>query len=468
MEFHTQGFALFFLIFFVGFWSIPWHRPRMLWLLVGSIVFYMHTVPWHILLILGSASVDYFVGLRLEAESRPGVRRGLLLLSVLVNLGLLCFFKYTNFLLDQVDAVLAAWGTSAAAWRLDLVLPLGISFYTFETISYIVDVYQRKFQPVRSLLDYALYILFFPHLLAGPIVRGRDFLPQLARPKRFRWQRLQVGAWLFLLGLFKKAVIADHIAGVVRPVFADPGGYGSFAIWLGVVGFALQIYCDFSGYTDMARGLAQTLGFHLPLNFRLPYLAADIAEFWHRWHISLSTWLRDYVYIPLGGSRQGEFTTCRNLLLTMLIGGLWHGPKWTMVVWGAYHGLLLVLHRRIHWPAWLRGPVGKGICVAATFLLVCVGWVFFRAESLANALLMLHRMFVWANSERTLSEPLLLAAGLNLGLLLLYLLAAPRLARVRWEQHLPVPVSGMLLGLLLALALLLVPDQRQPFIYFQF
>lgn len=482
MEFHTQPFALFFAVFFVGYWAIRPHRWRMCWLLFGSVAFYLQTgpavdvpllggfsvrFPWHILLILGSASVDYCVALRLERTASPRVRKLLVCFSIACNLSLLCFFKYMGFFVENVQAALAAWGLPSRSLRLDLILPLGISFYTFETISYIVDVHAGKVKPVRSLLDYALYIMFFPHLIAGPIVRANDFVPQLQRPKRFRWLRLRLGAWLFLIGLFKKAVLADHLALVSDPVFAAPEQFDGPAAWLGVLAYSCRIYCDFSGYTDMARGLAQMLGFHLPLNFRLPYLAADISEFWQRWHISLSTWLRDYLYIPLGGNRHGKLLTYRNLFLTMLLGGLWHGAKWTFVVWGAYHGLLLILQRVLPWPGFLKTKPGRLVCVAGTFLLVTVGWVFFRADSLEMALLVLRRLVVW-DSGLPLDPALRFAALLALLASLGYFVLAPLLPVRRWGERLPAAVQGLALGLLFAAALLLVPDGTRPFIYFQF
>ncbi len=482
MLFPTQGFALFFLIFFAGYWAIQPHRLRMLWLLVGSVVFYMHTgpifavqlfggltvrVPWHILLILGSASVDYCVALRLERTADPRSRKLLLLFSIGCNLSLLCFFKYMDFFIGNLQELLAALGLPTKSRTLELLLPLGISFYTFETISYIVDVHAGRVKPVRSLLDYALYIMFFPRLIAGPIVRANDFVPQIQRPKRFRWRRMQLGAWLFLLGLFKKAVLADHLCTVADPIFANPENFDAPSVWLGAFAYSLQIYCDFSGYTDMARGLAQTLGFHLPLNFRLPYLAADISAFWQRWHISLSTWLRDYVYVPLGGNRHGRLHTYRNLMLTMLLGGFWHGAKWTFVAWGLYHGLLLILHRLLPWPAFLKTKIGNATCVLGTFCMVTVGWVFFRADSLTTAGLVLQRMFSW-DSEPPLAPTLRFAALLGLAAAVGYHLTAPNQTLRRWANRKPALAQGLALGLLFALALLLVPDGTRPFIYFQF
>jgi alginate O-acetyltransferase complex protein AlgI len=467
MLFHTFAFLLFFAAVFTVYWSLREHRHRMLWLLVASAYFYASWNPWLITLIAFSASVDYAVALVLERVRTPGKRRALLLLSVGTNLGLLAFFKYVNFFLDTLAGVQGLLGLPCGRRVLDVVLPLGISFYTFETISYIVDVYKGRTRAVRSLLDYALYILFFPHLVAGPIVRPRDFLPQLRRRKRFNWDRLQLGLQLVLVGLFKKAVLADHLAAVIDPVFARPAGYGSAAVWLAVLGYAAQIYCDFSGYSDMAVGLAHTLGFHLPANFHLPYLAANVSEFWRRWHTSLSSWLRDYLFIPLGGSRGGEWRTARNLLITMLLGGLWHGARWTFVAWGLYHGVLLVLHRAV---ARLRGrgaPRLRPLAVAATFLAVSVGWVFFRAQTFADAGAILGRLAAPAAGRELTAAGAFTVAAI-LALLLACHLAAGFVDLRKLTPRLPAPALGAALAGLLLLTLVLLPEDGRAFIYFQF
>ncbi len=439
----------------------------MLWLLIASCYFYMSWNPWLISLILFSASVDYLVALRLQQVTRPGVRRFLLVLSVSTNLGLLACFKYANFFLDSTTGALGLFGFEVRKPVLEIILPLGISFYTFETISYIVDVYQGKIKPVRNLLDYALYIMFFPHLIAGPIVRPRDFLPQLRRWKRWNWDRMQLGAQFFLIGLFKKAVIADHLATVADPIFADPSAWATPAVWLGVLCYAGQIYCDFSGYSDMAVGLAHTLGFRLPNNFNMPYFAANITEFWRRWHMSLSSWLRDYLYIPLGGNRFGEWATYRNLLLTMLLGGLWHGASWTFVAWGLFHGLLLALHRALKLPAWLRTAAFRPLCVLGTFLAVCVGWVFFRAQTFADAGVILARM-VWPAEGQMVAE---IAAAASIAFLLLIFLChliGTFVDLRRVERWLPAPALGATLAGLVLFAQLLMPQDGKAFIYFQF
>jgi alginate O-acetyltransferase complex protein AlgI len=467
MQFPTSQFFGFFVLVLTVYWSLPRHRWRMVWLLGASCIFYMSWNPWFITLILFSASVDYVVALQLEKVSSPRWRRLLLTGSIATNLGLLAFFKYTNFFLDTTTSLAGVFGWVLPRRTLNLILPLGISFYTFETISYVVDVYRGRLRPVRNLLDYSLFIMFFPHLVAGPIVRPRDFLPQLRRPKRFDWARMQLGLGRLALGLFKKAVIADHLAAAVDPVFANPAAFGSGAAWLAVLGYAVQIYCDFSGYSDMAIGAAHMLGFKLPANFNLPYLAGNVSDFWKRWHISLSTWLRDYLYIPLGGNRQGELATCRNLLLTMLIGGLWHGANWTFVAWGLYHGILLVAHRIIPRPRWWQGPLVWPVSVAITFLCVCVGWVFFRAQTFADAALVLERLaqpMTGASLSATLT-------GVGISLLILVLICHLLSVVVnlpRLERRLPAPLVGMLLALLLVAALFLMPEDGRGFIYFQF
>jgi alginate O-acetyltransferase complex protein AlgI len=311
MLFHSFPFLLFFAVVFAVYWSLPRHHWRMRWLLVASCVFYMNWNPWFLLLIASSSSIDYIVGLALEKIASPHYRRLLVGLSIAGNLSFLFYFKYANFFISSAQGLLASCGISFPCPVLSVVLPLGISFYTFEAISYVVDVYRGRIRAVRNPADYALYILFFPHLIAGPIVRPGHFLAQLGRAKHWNWDRMQIGVQLFLIGAFKKAVLADRLAAAVDPVFAEPGKWSTASVWLAVFAYAAQIYCDFSGYSDMAIGLAHLLGFKLPTNFRSPYLAAGLGDFWRRWHISLSSWVRDYLYIPLGGSRGGRWKSRR-------------------------------------------------------------------------------------------------------------------------------------------------------------
>jgi alginate O-acetyltransferase complex protein AlgI len=470
MHFVSNQFLVFFLVTYFVYWLTPWQRGRLAWLLAASCVFYMSWNPLLILLILFTASVDYAAALLMERTERPGRRRALLVASISINLSLLVFFKYANFLVGNLHGAFNIIGLDFDRPIFQLALPLGISFYTFETISYIVDVYRKKIRAVRNPLDYALFIMFFPHLVAGPIVRPGDFLPQVRRPKRFSWARLELGVRIFLLGFCKKAVLADQLGAIAEPIFADPGAYASSALWIGVIAYALQIYGDFSGYSDMAIGLAHMFGFKLKANFNMPYLAASITEFWHRWHISLSTWLRDYLYIPLGGSKHGTFATCRNLMITMLLGGFWHGASWTFVIWGAYHGALLVVHRLLrggeptgcHRWAYIAYPLK----VVGTFVLVCVGWVFFRATTLEAALTILHGMF-WPAAGTLLAGATvgIFAAGVTAAVLGH---AAGSLDVERWQRRWPAPVVGSLTGLFVVVTLLLVPENGRNFIYFQF
>jgi alginate O-acetyltransferase complex protein AlgI len=298
-------------------------------------------------LVAATSAMDYLIGRGMDATKRRFPRCFLLMFSLVMNLGLLCYFKYMNFFLESLHNAMRSMGEipETTFQALDIILPFGISFYTFEAISYTIDVYRRKIPAERSLPNFMLFILFFPHLVAGPIVRAGDFLPQAARPKRFSWLRMQLGVQWFLMGLFMKMAIADRMAIYSDPIFTDPGTFSTSAIWLGVLAFALRIYCDFAGYSAMALGCAHMLGYKLTINFRMPYLSLNVSEFWRRWHISLSTWLRDYLFIPLGGSRGSGWKTARNLMITMLLGGLWHGANWTFLIWGGLHGAMLVTHR---------------------------------------------------------------------------------------------------------------------------
>jgi alginate O-acetyltransferase complex protein AlgI len=467
MLFPTSGFLIFFVVVVLVYWAIPPHRFRMLWLLSASCFFYMSWKPWPILLILFSASVDYVVAQILVKTTSLSKRRILLTLSICSNLSLLLFFKYVNFLMDHWNWFDGFFGGHHPLERLELFLPLGISFYTFETISYIVDVYHGRIAPVRSLINYSLYIMFFPHLIAGPIVRPRDFLPQIDQTKRFNWSRVRLGVFLIILGLFKKSVIADSVAPLVDAVFANPSAYQSTSLWLGVLCYAIQIYGDFSGYSDMAIGLSHIVGFKLVRNFRTPYLSADIGEFWRRWHISLSTWLRDYLYIPLGGSRGGTLATMRNLFLTMLLGGLWHGASWTFILWGGYHGALLALNRLVPLPRSLRQGPGRCLAVLGTFLCVCVGWVFFRAQTLDQAATILLGLLNRVGGQ-SLDRVMTLVALLCLGVMALGHLFALVVSWSKVENRLPAPVLGFGLAAAVIVIFSLMPAERMTFIYFQF
>jgi alginate O-acetyltransferase complex protein AlgI len=467
MLFHSYAFFILFAITSVVYWSVKDEPKRVAWLVLASIVFYANWNPWLVFLVLFTAGFDFFIAQRIEAETSARRRKLLLVTSIAVSLGLLAFFKYTNFLIYNGCSMLHWFGFEPPKSMLKIVLPLGISFYTFETISYVVDVYLGRIKAERTGLNYALFLTFFPHLIAGPIVRAGHFLPQVKRRKFLNWERAQLGARLFLFGLFKKAVIADQLASLVDPVFANPGVCSSATIRAAVVCYAVQIYCDFSGYSDMAIGAAHALGYQLPENFNMPYFSLNIAEFWRRWHISLSTWLRDYLYIPLGGNRHGTAKTYRNLMITMLLGGLWHGAGWSFVFWGFYHGVLLAVHRAVPWPSWLAKKVFIPFRWAATFLCVCVGWVFFRARNFSDAFLMLRRMFVPTRGLELPSHVTMLVAGV-----LVLVFAAHSLGTLLdWEKiqrriAFPLVAAAMAAGFLLVQ--ILIPDTGGAFIYFQF
>lgn len=474
MLFCSEQFLVFFIVVFATYWLMPWHRARV-WLLLGaSFYFYASWNRWLAGIICISTAMDYAVALGMERSKTNWKRKTLLGISLVANLGLLFYFKYANFFLGSLEQALRAAGAQATLPTLQVILPIGISFYTFEAINYTIDVYRRRVPAERNLANFMLFITFFPHLVAGPIVRARDFLPQVRRRKRWDWARLQLGAQYFLMGLFKKLAIADRMALFADPVFADPTPYGSGAVWLATLAYALQIYCDFSGYTDMALGAAHMLGYKLAQNFNMPYLAGNVSEFWRRWHISLSSWLRDYLFIPLGGSRGTSWQTNRNLMITMTLGGLWHGASWTFVVWGILHGLYLVIHRsfatlcktRPRLDGCLQSVPGTVCRMAMTFAAVCVGWVFFRATTFTIAATFLRRLVI---PHDGLVAPLHYRSfWYTVAVVALCHVLGQRAWWKRLSERLPAPMLGFGYAMVLSLALVLAPDSGKAFIYFQF
>jgi alginate O-acetyltransferase complex protein AlgI len=469
----TSHKYLFFLVgVFALYWAVPWQRARVWLLLLASFGFYACWNHWLALLVCASASLDWALALAIERTGTPRWRHVLVAASVTANLGLLCYFKYANFFLDSLWQTLRACGAETALPVLSVLLPIGISFYTFEAISYVVDVHRGRIRAERRLPHFLLFILFFPHLVAGPIVRGRDFLPQVARRKRLSWTRVQIGVQLILLGLIKKWVIADRMALFVDPVFADPAAFKSLYAWVAVFAYALQVYGDFSGYTDMALGSAHLFGYHLAANFDRPFLSPNIADFWRRWHISLSSWLRDYLFFPLGGSRDGEWRTCRNLLITMTLCGLWHGAAWNFVLFGLLQGLLLIGHKQFRdacrgtrLEGILLSRLGSVVRIAFTFTVFSVSLVVFRTPSVATMASMFTRLcFVSPGVEETLP---LVGFLITLPLMLLLDLLQPLNWRHLTERAPPV-VLGASYAAVLCLALLFAPGGAPPFIYFQF
>jgi alginate O-acetyltransferase complex protein AlgI len=475
MLFCSQAYLLFFGAVFGLYWAMPWQRPRV-WLLVGaSFSFYACWNHWLAGLIAISTLIDYWLARAVDASPSARARKLLLTLSIVGNLGLLCYFKYVNFFLESLQATLEVLGIRAPMPLLSVILPVGISFYTFEAINYMVDVYRRKLPAERNLAHLMLFITFFPHLVAGPIVRARDFLPQVRRPKQWSWSRINLGVQLFLLGMFKKLAIADRMAAFVDPVYDQPGNFATHNIWLAVLAYALQIYGDFSGYTGMAIGSAHLLGYKLAPNFNMPYLAGNTSEFWRRWHISLSSWLRDYLFIPLGGSRYGRWQACRNLMITMTLAGLWHGASWCFVAFGVLNGLLLCGHRLYRdllaavprWEWVVHNPIAHAVCVAMTFLAWSLTLVFFRAQSFADSAAVFQRLF--APFKGTAPTPVhatsILCAFVALGVGH-WIGSQRRLRRdLVWA---PPPVAGVGYAAFLSLTLLLAPASGKAFIYFQF
>jgi len=390
MVFNSFAFAVFFIIVYSLYLLLQGRlnlQNRLL--LVASCIFYGWWDWRFLFLMFFTITVDFHVGRALHRTTDNKKRKLFVTLSILSNLSVLGFFKYFNFFMDSFDKLFDLFGLTAQTPLLNIILPVGISFYTFQSMSYVVDVYRSQVESAELFLDYAAYVSYFPQLVAGPIERGAHLLPQMLEPRIIKLDQCYEGSYLIFWGLFKKMFIADNLAQIVDPVFASSGPYNGAIVLLALYAFAFQIYCDFSGYSDIARGLGKCMGFDIMINFNLPYFSTNPSEFWKRWHISLSTWLRDYLYIPLGGNRKGSGLTYRNLALTMLLGGLWHGAQWTFVVWGAYQGLLLIVHRLMS-PIFAFFPKIQNriaqntwwfIKVFFFFHLVCFGWLFFRAES---------------------------------------------------------------------------------------
>jgi alginate O-acetyltransferase complex protein AlgI len=388
MVFTSFTFVWFFLVVLIALAFCRTRWQRQLAILISSIFFYGYWNPWYLLLLATPSVIDYFCALRISETQDQKRRKFWLIFSMVSNLGLLGYFKYANFFIQNFAKLM---GRDVPLFH--ILLPVGISFYTFKTMSYTIDVYRRHIEPCRSWWRYAMFVTYFPELVAGPIVRASVFLPQMTRSLKPSWPRAYVGLQLVALGFSKKLLVADRLAKFVDVVFSRPSLYNTWTVWSAVIAYALQIYCDFSGYSDIAIGISRIIGFDLPENFNMPYSSTSITEFWRRWHITLSQWLRDYLYIPLGGNRKGKIRTYVNLTITMLLGGLWHGASWTFVVWGAAHGLGLAAHK-----LWLDGSKQRTWKIpgvvgwAATFIYVCFCWVLFRAQNFATAMTIMGKM----------------------------------------------------------------------------
>ena len=479
MLFNSIDFAFFLPVVFILYWFGANNNrvAQNLLLLVASYFFYSCWDYRFLALLIFSTCLDYFSGLQIARSHQASVRKMWLVTSVVVNLGLLGFFKYYNFFVENFASLVQhATGYRPDTWTLHIILPIGISFYTFHGLSYVFDIYNKKIRPTTSFIDYALFVGFFPLLVAGPIERATHLLPQVASPRHFNYNKLVDGLKQILWGLFKKIVVADMAAGYVNDVFAQSGQYAGSTLVLGAVVFAFQIYGDFSGYSDIALGTAKLFGFDLLRNFAFPYFSRDIAEFWRRWHISLTTWFRDYLYIPLGGSKGSMWTTTRNVFIIFLVSGFWHGANWTFVSWGLLHALfflplLLASKNRRHLDIVAQGrlfPSFKELLqLVTTFTLVTFAWIFFRAESMEQAVVYVSRIFSRSLLHVPETVPVELFFFITVLLVIEWTGRAQQYAIARIGFKWPAALRWAFYYLII-IAILDRGGNRQQFIYFQF
>jgi D-alanyl-lipoteichoic acid acyltransferase DltB (MBOAT superfamily) len=472
MLFNSLTFIVFYVIVTTLYWSLSGWNLRKNLLVVASYIFYGAWNPPFAALLFSTTAMDFWLG-RQIGKAAPNRKRRWLVASVCMNLSMLGFFKYGNFLLQNFQWLLARAGIIYQPPHLDILLPVGISFYTFHSLSYTLDIYRGVLQPTRSLRDFILAVSFFPQLVAGPIVRAGDFLPQLVHPPRLKTNQFLWGVALMTLGLFEKIVLADTLlSGSADRVFGYAGPLVALDSWAGVLAFAGQIFCDFAGYSLTAIGAALTLGFHLKDNFRFPYAAIGFSDFWRRWHISLSTFLRDYLYIPLGGNQVRPFRMALNLVIVMFLGGLWHGAAWTFVVWGLLHGSYLVIERvfRIFFEEkpWAGTLPVRLLAGFATYLAVCVAWVFFRAADFTIASRMLSGMFGGhARGDMILTTRELLQIGIvTVGLLSVHWLMREDAFEITVMKLPPWAVTTI--WSVMAVAIIFTQGSSNAFIYFQF
>jgi len=442
-------------------------------LLVASYVFYA-AWDWRFCSLLAlSTLVDFTVGRQLGTTDDPRRRKWLVRASLATNLSILGFFKYADFFAESLRDLFGLVGGELPNFAIEVVLPVGISFYTFQTLSYTLDVYRRRIEPTTDLLDFALFVAFFPQLVAGPIERARNLLPQIALRAKVTWEQVGSGAWLVLWGIFKKVVIADRLAVLVDMVFAEGASPTGPEVLIAAYAFAFQIYCDFSGYTDIARGTARMFGFHLMQNFRHPYAATSPADYWRRWHISLSTWMRDYLFYSLGGNRGARARVVVRLSVTMLLAGLWHGAAWTFVAWGGIHGGLLILHRsclpwleRVRPQTLLARATWRALRVFVTFHFIAGSLIFFRAENLSQAMSLLSSFFV--APMLGLASSWIVPLALLLSPLVLMEVAESRARDAEVLLRWPLAVRASVYAFILTLVVIYGEDGGQPFVYFQF
>lgn len=469
MLFSSGLFWVLFLIFLPVYALIKNRKFQMsLFVVAFSLYFYYKSSSWFFMLLLGTSVLDWSLSQIMFYSSEKWKRKFCLIFSIIFSLSILGFFKYANFFMWNWNLMV-----EGNFQPLDIILPVGISFYTFQSISYIADVYKGTIKPTRSWLEYLFFLSYFPALVAGPIVRADYFLPQLKSNKHATSNEMYAGLWLVLLGLIKKAVIADYLAQFNDLIFQSPTGYNGLETLMGVVGYVMQIYCDFSGYSDMAIGISAIMGFKLNINFNFPYKSKNLTDFWRRWHISLSTWLRDYLYIPLGGNRKGVFRTYLNNFLTMLIGGLWHGAAWKFIIWGGMHGIGLALHKASK--PWLDKlpsiwPI-NALSWAVTMIYVALLFVFFRADSYSDSLLIIKNIFT--NFDMAFAWPFLKVRYVWVVMLFVIILAHSLPTRwyalaSKWFVKSSWTVKLLIFIMAVQLVIQFMSEEVQPFIYFQF
>ena len=475
MLFNSLSFGIFFSIVFLLYWKMP-HKFRRPLLLIASYYFYMCWNPKYIILILFTTAVSYFSALILEKQERDSIRKSVLMIALTLCLGILFVFKYFNFASESIAKGLQMISLSVNPITLEILLPVGISFYTFQNLSYVIDVYKGRVQPEHNFGIYATFISFFPQLVAGPIERSENLLPQIKSEKTFDYESASYGLKLMAWGFFKKLAIADVVARYVDTAYSSLPTRTGFDFVVATFFFTIQIYCDFSGYSDIAIGTAKLLGVNLMTNFKSPYFSKSIKEFWDRWHISLSTWFKDYIYIPLGGNRCSQLKTNRNLFVTFLTSGLWHGANWTYVFWGGIHGLALIIEKSMGKIQIGNSRLGRLIKWLFVFAFCNISWIFFRAESIQDAFYIIKTVFtdamhpsVFAHTTLGISKRDVMFIIVSISILSLYDFVALKKDVIMWISSKPAIIRWAVYLILIWLILLLMPPfGTSDFVYFQF
>jgi alginate O-acetyltransferase complex protein AlgI len=477
MLFNSFIFLIFLIVILPIFYLLPTKKTKNLFLLITSYFFYGYW-DWRFCILLAITSVTvYWIGIKINRSTNPNNRKYLLYLSLIINLGILAIFKYFNFFIDSFANLSSNLGVSLDFLHLNIILPVGISFYTFQALSYVLDVYWEKIQPTHNFIDFALFVSFFPQLVAGPIERASNLLPQFNKKLKPTKLQLQEGLTLVVFGLFKKVMIGDTAGKIVDHIFAQPELYMSFELLCGLILFSIQIYADFSGYSSIARGTAKLLGVELMRNFEQPYLSRNITEFWRRWHISLSSWLKDYLYIPLGGNRKGKVRIYTNLMITMLLGGLWHGASWNFVIWGGLHGLYLGIHKIIIGKRRISTRINIGDKkeiiasipnILLTNILVLITWLFFRAQDMNVIKIFFNKMIYWQTSELTIRFLTITTAFVLMNLLMDTFEYVTNKHAFILNVKLNSIVAATLSGLLIVTLTYMMQSDPLPFVYFQF